>query len=228
MLVADRFGSGRSSVHGRSVCDHCGETLAARDLVPIGSWLMLSRKSRCCGKTLPWRYPLVELTALVLAVWAVWVSPPGIALLGALLGWWLLALSLIDLRCLRLPDTGTLPLMLFGLGVSAAGLTGPLLVHLLGAGIGYTALAGIGWAYRRFRGIDALGLGDAKLLAAAGAWLGAHALPSVLIWACLSGLAFAVLRGWRSGLSMSTAIPFGPFLALGFWMGWLYGPINFY
>jgi len=97
-----------------------------------------------------------------------------------------------------------------------------------GAALGYLFLAGVAWAYRRLRGREGLGLGDAKLFAAAGAWVGAFALPSVLLGAAVSALAAAavmVLCG-RS-LSRSSALPFGPFLAAATWAVWLYGPIRF-
>ena len=121
------------------------------------------------------------------------VEPPS-AWLAALLGWWLLALALIDLRAWRLPDVLTLPLIAAGLAAAALGLLPAVdLLHALaGAAVGYLALAGIGWAYRRLRGRDGLGLGDAKLLAAAGAWLGVESLPWLVLIAALLGLALAL------------------------------------
>src|SRR5262249_20153377 len=132
-------------------------------------------------------------------------------------------LSAIDLRDHRLPDILTLPL-------AAAGLIAPFTAaatlwwHAASAVIGFVALAGVAATYRYLRGRDGLGLGDAKLFAASGAWLGAEALPLVLVWACgaaIVGVLIVSVR-WRE-MSSATRVPFGPFLAFGTWMVWLYG-----
>jgi leader peptidase (prepilin peptidase)/N-methyltransferase len=71
-----------------------------------------------------------------------------------------------------------------------------------------------------------MGLGDAKLLAASGAWLGAEGLPGVLLWASGSALVGILIARWRGEtLSASTRVPFGPFLAFGTWLVWVYGPV---
>lgn len=225
-LVVARSGSGRSLVFGGSRCDHCGRRLQARDLVPLFSWALSGGKSRCCRQPITALYPLVELAALAIALWAIAVTTGPIVIASLALGWTLLALSLIDLRSYRLPDGGTLPLVLAGLALSAIGETGPLWLHLLGAAVGYAAFAGIGALYERLRGEPGLGLGDAKLLAAAGAWVGLQALPSVMLIACFSALAMAAVFAWMRGeLGWRSAVPFGPALAVGFWITWLHGPL---
>ena len=80
------------------------------------------------------------------------------------------------------------------------------------------------WLYRRWRGRDGLGLGDAKLLAASGAWLGLEGIAPTLLAASLSGLA-AALIGHVAGrpIAAETRVPFGPFLAGATWLIWLYG-----
>jgi leader peptidase (prepilin peptidase)/N-methyltransferase len=82
--------------------------------------------------------------------------------------------------------------------------------------------------YRRLRGRDGLGRGDAKLLAAGGAWLGWSALPWVVLLAALLGLLLALLQRLRGErLTAETAVPFGPALALAIWLIWIYGlPID--
>ena len=78
--------------------------------------------------------------------------------------------------------------------------------------------------YSRVRGRDGLGLGDAKLFAASGAWLGLEGLPAVLLVACGAAIVALLVMAWRSqALSATTRIPFGPFLAFGTWIVWLYG-----
>lgn len=224
-LVADRAGTGLGVTRPRSRCDACGTALAARDLVPLLSWAASAGKARCCGARLSAAHPLTELAALAIAVWALWQTTGLVLYASLVLGWTLIALSLIDLRLFRLPDAGTLPLIAVGLALSVAGLTGPPPAHAAGAAVGYGLIWSVATLYRRLRGIEGLGLGDAKLLAAAGAWVGVTGLPSVLLWACAGGLLHALARS-GGALHGGLAIPFGPALALGFWITWLHGPLT--
>ena len=202
---------------GRSACPSCGTRLGVLDLVPLVSWLASRGRCRHCGGNVSAFYPLVEVAAGALGAVALASDQGSAGLLAALLGWWLLALALIDLRSWRLPDLLTLPLLAVGLGAAALGLlpSTDLVRSLAGAATGYLVLAGIGWAYRRLRGREGLGLGDAKLLAAAGAWLGVEPLPELVLVAAVLGLGLALLRAWP--LRAETAVPFGPPLALAFW-----------
>lgn len=146
--------------------------------------------------------------------------------LSLLLGCFLAALSAIDLNEFRLPDVLTLPLMVVGLIATPLLLGASVWWQAASAAIGFALLAGAAVIYARLRGEAGLGLGDAKLLAASGAWLGAEALPSVLLWACGSAIIGLCIRGWRGGsLSRKSRVPFGPFLAFGTWLVWLYGPL---
>src|SRR5262249_47184272 len=123
-----------------------------------------------------------------------------------------------------LPDVLTLPLVVAGL-VAAAVDREQLLDHASGAALGYLGLRTIGILYRMRRGREGLGQGDAKLLAAAGAWLRASALPPGVLLAALSALAAAgCLRLAGIRLTAQSALPFGPFLALATWALWLWGP----
>lgn len=127
----------------------------------------------------------------------------------------LLVASAIDLRSRRLPDQLTL-------GLVAVGLVLPVLVtgtglaeRLIGAGVGYLLFWAIGEGYFRWRGEDGLGLGDAKLFAAAGAWLGYADLPLVLLVATLPALGVALVRREARGIA------FGPWLSASFGVLWL-------
>lgn len=132
----------------------------------------------------------------------------------------LLLIAVVDFRTQRIPDILSLPLIALGLGWTLSAAPDAFPAHLLGALLGYGSLALFGELYFRRRGHEGLGLGDAKLFAAAGAWLGWQGLPLVLLSASLAGLAFAVatLR-WRRDARMA----FGPWIALGIWLGWLAG-----
>lgn len=136
-------------------------------------------------------------------------------------------MSAIDLMSQRLPDVLTLLLLLAGLALAALGGKDALVWHAASALIGGLSLYVIGWLYLHYRGIDGLGLGDAKLFAAAGAWVGAEGLATALLIAC--GSALVATLAWKqvdSRVDGQSAIAFGPFLAIGIWTVWLYGPLS--
>ena len=194
--------------------------------MPVLSWLWQKGRCRYCGHRLGWFYPGVELAALAVALSAVLVDGDG-AWLDCLLGWWLLTLGWIDLRRWLLPDVLTLPLVLAGLVAAAVFDPAGLMQRALGAALGYTSLAAVAALYRKLRGREGLGGGDAKLLAASGAWVGAAALPQVILLAALSALLVAAgLRLTGVRLRASSAVPFGPFLALATWVVWLSGALG--
>ncbi|HUF57697.1 MAG TPA: A24 family peptidase [Thermohalobaculum sp.] len=223
-LAAHRFGTGETIVWGRSRCRACGHGLSAVELVPVAGWLAQGGRCRSCGAPIGFWYPALELAALGIAAWAVAVLPGWHGWLGALLGWTLLALAALDLRTMVLPNVLTLPLAAAGLAFAAAAAAYPL-DHLVGALVGYAAFAAIGRAWERTTGHEALGLGDAKLFAAAGAWVGWQGLPSVLLIASVAGLGLALLRT-RLGHGLHAPLPFGPALAAGFWITWAHGPLQ--
>jgi leader peptidase (prepilin peptidase)/N-methyltransferase len=165
-----RLPEGRPLFLDRSHCEACGQTLGVRDLVPLFSWLLLKGRCRLCGAKLGAFYPLIELAAVGVALWALLTLPAPLVWPTAALGWVLLALAVIDARHFLLPDVLTLPLIPAGLAVAWWLDPGQLLHHALGAALGFVGFAGLAWVYRKLRGREGLGLGDAKLLAAAGAW----------------------------------------------------------
>ena len=224
-VLVERLPEGRPVVIARSTCRHCGEVLRAGDLIPLVSWV--GRRGRCgCGKIrLGAFYPGIELAALAVALSAATVVSGWLLWASLALGWSLLGLAVIDLRHYLLPNVLTLPLIPAGLGV--AWLLDPVRFadHALGAAAGLFGFALIAWVYRRVRRREGLGLGDAKLLAGGGAWLGWQALPSVVVIAAASALGVALAGALAGGkLTAATRIAFGPYLALGIWLVWLYGP----
>ena len=226
-LLIQRLPDGAPIARGRSRCDACGTRLRARDLVPLSSWLVAGGRCRYCRQPLGWFYPVVELAALAVAITSVLIDGGQRAWLDCLLGWWLLALGWIDLRSWLLPDALTLPLIIAGLAASFLFDPDQLVNRALGAALGYASLMTIAALYRALRGREGLGGGDAKLLAASGAWLGAAELPQVILLATLSALAAAgLLRLAGIRLGIHSALPFGPFLALATWVLWLFKPIG--
>jgi leader peptidase (prepilin peptidase)/N-methyltransferase len=226
-LLADRMPEGRPVVAGRSTCDGCGRALRPAALIPLLSFALQRGRARCCGAALRPFLPAVEVGAAAVAVWAAAATDGPLALATALLGWGLLALALIDARCMRLPDALTLPLAAAGLAVAAAGMTGPLALHAAGAAAGWAILRLSALVWLRLRGVEGMGAGDAKLLGAGGAWLGLAGLPSALLWACGFGLLWAVVAARGAAPGWRDAIPFGPALAAGIWLTWTLGPIGF-
>jgi len=149
---------------------------------------------------------------------AFWLLPLWTFLAALILTAILGRLSLIDLRSHLLPDALTLPLLLAGLILSLLGQGPPPLLAAMGAAAGWAGLAALSLLYRALRGVDGLGLGDAKLLGALGAWVGLYALAPLLLIAASLGLLYsvvAVLR--RGGFERRTEIPFGPFLSIAGW-----------
>lgn len=211
----------------RSRCTGCSRTLGLPDLAPVLSFMATRGRCRTCGSPIPRRYPALELGCLTVALWAAGVHSGPAVLLTAVLGWWLLLLAVLDGEHFWLPDALTLPLAAMGLAANAFVSAERALESAVGAAVGFLTLAGVGWLYARLRGREGLGGGDARLLAAAGAWVGWTGLPSVLLWASIAGLsavAGAALTGRR--VAADTAVPFGVFLGLGLWLTWLYGPLG--
>lgn len=208
---------------GRSRCESCGVVLHMADLVPVLSWLLFRGHCRHCGAPVSGFYTRVELAAGFIGLVPMAMLPvvPGIAVAAA--GWMLLAMALIDLDHMILPDSLTLPLLVLGLllalamPILAKDWPGPGIGRAVaGAVVGGGGLWLVREVYWRLRGREGLGLGDVKLMAAAGAWLGPEPLTWVLLTAALAGLAFALRRGLA--LRSTAAVPFGPSLALAFWV----------
>ncbi len=221
-----RLPEGRSVVVARSTCDACGSRLAPWQLVPILSWVVQRGACSVCGQRISMFYPAMEIAAAGIAVWAsLYVS--GLALLLSLvLGWCLLALSVMDIRTFWLSDALTLPLVAGGILAGWLLESEHLTDHLFGAAAGWAGLVLIGYLYRLLRHRPGLGHGDAKLLAAGGAWLGWQGLGSVLLIASFAALLAAmVLRFAGVKIGAQSPLAFGAFLSFGIWTVWLYGPI---
>jgi leader peptidase (prepilin peptidase)/N-methyltransferase len=211
----------------RSACAHCGTRLRALDLVPLVSFLVFRGRCRHCRAPLGLYYPAVELAAAAVALWAVLVDDDlDRTWVDCGLGWTLLALAWIDWRNFLLPDVLTLSLVLAGLGATLTFDPDALTDHCLATILGYLSFRGLAAVYRRLRGWEGLGGGDAKLIAGAGAWCGLAAFPLIVLGSALLGL-LAALGLALTGRSMTstTRIPFGPFIALAFWVMRMHGAL---
>jgi len=173
------------------------------------------------------RWTAMGLASVLLGVWSGLAVGWPLAVIGAPLAVALLLIAVIDAEHFWLPNILTLPLGAAGLAASAFIGPGSFVDHLIGAVLGLAVLAGLAALYKRLRGRDGLGGGDARLLAAIGAWVGWAGLPSVVVWASLAGLSWVLARiVARRAPSLDTALPYGTYLAIGAWLTWLYGPLG--
>jgi leader peptidase (prepilin peptidase) / N-methyltransferase len=226
----------QSIVQPPSHCPRCSVRIAARDNIPLVSFLLLRGRCRNCQKRIAWRYPFVEAAVGVLTVgnvlfyrfnyWSV-----AFSIFCALL----LALAVCDAETMQLPDALTLPLL--GLGIlyrAGDGYWGELyrgaayawhsawslgLRGTISAVATAAALLLLRWLYSLVRHRQGIGLGDVKLAAAIAAWLGARQMCVVFFLAVVTGaltaLAVLAVRGRKAATAKGPlAIPFGTFLAL--------------
>lgn len=220
-VVIARFDAPQTILWDRSRCLNCDTVLGARDLVPVVSWLALHGRCRHCAVAISPRYLIVELAAVVIAVWAVIITN-GWALWATVgLGWILLALAVIDWQEFVVPDFLTLPLVPAGLVVAWVSDQSTVADHAIGVAVGFGAVVIVRWIYWRLRHREGIGLGDAKLLAAAGAWTGWEGLPLIVLIGSVAGLVTTAV--FQRKLSPEHRVPFGTFLALGTWLVCLYG-----
>ncbi|WP_174274376.1 prepilin peptidase [Sphingomonas bacterium] len=215
--LAIRWPEHRSIVQGRSACDGCGITIGAWRLVPIVSYLWARGRCWCCGAPIYRTHPMMEVGCTLIGAAALLVQPGPAGWCGAMFGWLLATLALLDHEHFWLPDRLTLPLAALGLLAGAIGVPPALPDRLIGAIAGWLALALLARGYRAARGRVGLGQGDAKLLGAIGAWLGWAALPWVVIAACAIGFAVALIRKMRG----TDRLPLGALLACAAWPAWL-------
>lgn len=214
-----RWPQGRGVAQGRSACDGCGRVLGVRDLVPLLSALMQRGRCRTCGAAIDPLHGRVEAGCALIGALAIGGMPDLGGIGWAVLGWMLLTLAVLDWRHFWLPDALTLPLAFLGLTLGMWATDVVLIDRIVGAAVGYGALLAIALGYRALRGRDGLGLGDAKLLGALGAWFGWQALPFILLIAAVAGLIVILVTG-RVRDRMAR-VPLGTFLALAAVPGWI-------
>jgi len=214
-VVIYRLPLGQSLVSPRSRCTTCGYELRWYDNVPVLSWVLLAGKCRQCRARISAQYPIVELVTALLFVLVVWLTPVGPLLFSRLiLVAILVALFGIDLEHQILPNSITLPGIAIGLMFSLIAPPG-WQDALIGAALGAGILYGIAAAYYAVRREEGLGMGDVKMLAMIGAFLGWKAVLVTLVLSSFSGAAIgmALIAAQRGGMKL--ALPFGTFLAVG-------------
>lgn len=220
-VVAYRLPRHESLVAPGSHCPNCDTPIKPYDNVPVLGWLRLRGRCRSCQAQISWRYPVVEAVTAVLAVAVILLrsSAHDIAL-GLTLVVVLVPVALIDFEHRIIPNVIMVPAAIAALAIGAitrpAGLTTQLIAGAAAGGF----LLFFALAYPR-----GMGMGDVKLAAVLGLFLGRSVAPALFIGVSVGALVGAVVVA-RVGVAQGrkTAIPFGPFLALGGIVGVLAGP----
>ena len=198
-----------------SHCTSCGRTLAWYENVPVVSWLTLRGRCRTCGAAISPIYPIVEAItgAVFLAGYVIYGATPLLAA-RLLFACAMIVLFFIDLRHQILPNVITLPGIAIGFILSFF-LPPGWLASLIGALAGAGVLFAVYEAYYRLRGVEGLGMGDIKMLAMIGAFLGWQLMLVTLVLASFAGslLGIGLIAAGRG--SMQLKLPFGTFLAVG-------------
>jgi leader peptidase (prepilin peptidase)/N-methyltransferase len=271
-----RLPRGLSVVAPRSACPSCHTPIAAFDNIPVLSWLMLGGRCRHCREGITPRYAIVELTCGLLFLLSFLQAGLSVhAARGCIFCFLLLGLTFTDAETHLLPDAMTLPGLGIGIALSFFSFVpGPAFflfpIHfqaganalspeiqlglrslansLMGAATGAGVLYAIAWIYRKLRKVDGMGLGDVKLMAMVGAFLGPALTLFAMCTASMLGGAFGVFilaavfrkrfaryrvplgdraaaRAWQAAQTTmrSMEIPFGVFLCLTSVVTWFYG-----
>jgi len=231
-----RMPRGKSVVSPRSACPGCGRFIAWRDNIPLLSYLLLGGRCRFCRAPISFRYPLIEAATAGLFLWSYFYVVPatvrelGFAVFSCYLAASLLALSVIDVEFQLIPNRITYPLAVVGVGLTAfwvLALGFPLGKMLLRAALGAVVGGGSLWlvgvlgklALRK----EAMGMGDVKLMAAAGIWLGWEMVLFAIFLGALAGALVSLVLLLLGLTRMGKRLPFGPFLSIGIWICFLYG-----
>ena len=219
-VVAHRVPRGESVIGGRSHCPACDAQIAAYDNVPVASWLLLRGRARCCGAPISSRYPLTELavgalyamTALVLG------DDPAQLALGLVFTTMLVAVTLTDLERRIIPNKILLVAAILAVTIAAATDPDSLPERVIAAAAAGGLLLAAAVAYPR-----GMGLGDVKLAATMGLFLGREVAPAILVALLAGSLVGLAVMARYGAAARKRAIPFGPFLALGGVVGLLAG-----
>ena len=210
-----RLPLGKSIVWPASACPACARELSWYENIPVFSYLVLRGRCRTCAAPISVRYPLIEALTAAMFAGAWWYYGPSVLLASRLIfGCALIVLFAIDLEHHLLPDVITLPGIVIGFLFSF--FAEPRWESsLIGAFVGGGVLYGVGEAYYRVRHEEGLGMGDVKMLAMIGAFLGWKLTLVTLMMASLSGSVIGLLLIVTKRGDMKYALPFGTFLALG-------------
>ena len=219
-VVAHRVPRGESIVGPRSRCPGCGAQIAAYDNVPVVSWMLLRGRARCCGASISARYPLTELClgSLYAATAAVLWDDGGEITLGLVFVTMLVAVTLTDLERRIIPNRILFVAATLAVAIAAVSDPGSLPERAIAAAAAGGLLFAAALAYPR-----GMGLGDVKLAATMGLFLGREVAPAILVALLAGSLVGLAMIARHGAAARKRAIPFGPFLAFGGIVGLLAG-----
>jgi leader peptidase (prepilin peptidase)/N-methyltransferase len=225
--VAHRVPRGISVAFARSQCPACGAQIAAYDNLPVFSWLLLRGRARCCGARISSRYPLTELAVglLFVATVLVYRHDPAEAVIGLVFVTVLAIVTLTDLEQRIIPNkvliAGAVLCLLIAAPTDPGGLPERAIAAAAAGGVFFLVVL----AYPA-----GMGLGDVKLAATMGLFLGRAVAPAILVALLAGSIVGVALIARHGSQARKMAIPFGPFLALGGIVGLLAGDqlINLY
>lgn len=218
--VAHRVPRGISVAFARSECPACGAQIAAYDNIPVFSWLLLRGRARCCGARISPRYPLTELAvgALFVATVLVYRHDTAEAAIGLVFVATLAIVTLTDLEQRIIPNkvliAGAILCLAIAIPADPAGVPERLIAAAAAGGLFFL----VALAYPA-----GMGLGDVKLAATMGLFLGRAVAPAILTALLVGSFVGLALIARHGAGARKMAIPFGPFLALGGVIGLLAG-----
>ena len=216
-----RIPADKSVIFTRSFCPNCKKTIKWSDNIPLVSFLLLKRKCSNCDYKISYQYFIVELiTAISFTIIYYFYGLSITSLLLIILTIFFIIIFFIDLRHFIIPNTLTFPLMFIGFVKSfdpnLNNFLFPNYINSLIGGIaGYLIIWLIIFAYKKIRNKEGMGLGDAKLLSAIGFWFGWYSIPFVLFLSSIIALGIALPSLIKKSKSLSSQIPFGPYIILG-------------
>ena len=216
-----RLPEGGNIVSSRSKCRDCKKKIKWFDNIPFISYIILGGKCRNCSSKISFQYFFVELLVASGFVVSFYFFQFSITtLLLCLLTIFFVIIFFIDLKHFIIPNELTFPLMAIGFLKSFDPNLNQYLFpnyinSLIGGVAGYLIIWFIIFAYKKLRNKEGMGLGDAKLLSAIGFWFGWISIPFILFFSSFVALGFAIPSLMNKSKTMSSQIPFGPYLVLG-------------
>lgn len=226
LCAVSRTAEHRSFLTGRSRCDACGHTLGPLELIPVFSYLFQRGRCRHCGAKIPASCPITELVsgAVFVSAFAARGLTSGTAellLLGILLLW----ISINDMQTMEIPDAA----ILAGIAVRVLFilLSGDILHTLLSSLLGGVSISApvllVVLAYEKAKKVEAMGGGDIKLLFMTGLFFPWQLNLMAVIFACVYGIAVALILNHGKEDGARRPFPFGPAIAAGVWTAALIG-----
>ena len=210
-----------SVINGRSHCPSCKNQIRWFDNIPLLSYIILKAKCRDCSSNIESKYFIVELISALSFVFIFYLFGfSTTTILFFILSICFLIIIFIDSKHFIIPNEITYTLIGIGFLKSFDPTLNQYLFpnyinSLIGGGVGYSIIWIIIFVYKKLRNKEGMGLGDAKLLSALGFWFGWISIPFILFFSSIVALGFALPSLINKSKTMSSQIPFGPYLVLG-------------